>query len=388
MTHAAVSFENVFKKFRRGERHDSLRDLIPALLGRSLKRQRPSELEGGEFWALRDVSFTVKPGQALGIIGPNGAGKSTTLKLLTKILRPTLGVSTVRGRLGALIEVAAGFHPDLTGRENVFLQGAIMGMTRAETLRKFDSIVEFAGISEFIDTPVKRYSSGMSARLGFSIAIHLDPDVLVVDEVLAVGDLAFQKRAFDKMHEILRRDIAVVVVSHQLERIADLCDSAILLQAGAVRMAGTPADCIGAYLASTRTVDDAHAPFAITFDTKCIEDVKPGERVSVPFVLETRDSYDSKRHFLTFRLRSAETGATVTQTGNDPFGLVPQRGTRLKGRLELTMNVGRGLYILDTYSWDEHEAAETDLGETFTIGVVTTDRHIGTAFLDPLLEVD
>src|SRR3954471_10575368 len=159
----------------------ALRDLIPLLAARAFKG---NTLDRQEFWAVRDLSFTVEPGQALGIIGPNGAGKSTVLKLLTKILRPTRGSYLVRGRIGALIEVAAGFHPDLTGRENIFLQGAIMGMETAYTRRRLDEIVAFSEIEEFIDTPVKRYSSGMNARLGFSIAAHLDPDVLIIDEVL------------------------------------------------------------------------------------------------------------------------------------------------------------------------------------------------------------
>jgi len=219
-----VEFDRVWKKFRRGLLHDSLRDFLPAL-ARSFAGgpARGEPLREGEFWALQDVSFRVEPGEALGIIGPNGAGKSTILKLLIGILRPTRGRALIQGRTGALIELAAGFHPDLTGRENVFLQGAIMGMKRGEIQRQFDRIVEFAEISEFIDTQVKRYSSGMSARLGFAIAAHLDPEVLVIDEILAVGDRAFQRKAFERLAEITRREIPVVIVSHQLERVAELC---------------------------------------------------------------------------------------------------------------------------------------------------------------------
>src|SRR5439155_25060867 len=185
MADPMIAFDGVWKKFRRGEHHDSLRDLIPALARRLGTRREPA-LDADEFWVLRDVSFEVKPGQVLGIIGPNGAGKSTALKLLTRILKPTKGTARVHGRVGALIELAAGFHPDLTGRENIFLQGAIMGMRRDDIRRRFDEIIEFAGIPDFIDTPVKRYSSGMNARLGFAIAAHLDPEVLLIDEVLAV----------------------------------------------------------------------------------------------------------------------------------------------------------------------------------------------------------
>ena len=245
-----VIFESVWKKFRRGERHDSLRDLIPALVGRSVRRRSPEELAAEEFWALQDINFEVGPGQALGIIGPNGAGKSTALKLLTKILRPTRGRAEVRGRVGALIEVAAGFHPDLTGRENVYLQGAIMHMKRAEIARKFDEIVEFAGLAAFIDTPVKRYSSGMNARLGFSIAAHLDPDVLLIDEVLAVGDMGFQQRCVERMHRFKRDGVAIVFVSHNLQAVADLCDQTVYLQS-TVRAAGPSLEVIGSYVQTT-----------------------------------------------------------------------------------------------------------------------------------------
>ena len=204
MSGPGIEFERVWKKFRRGESYDSLRDFAPSVFRRLFGRgPSPIELGAADFWAVRDVSFTVRPGQALGIIGPNGAGKSTILKLLTSILRPTRGRCSVRGRIGALIEVSAGFHPDLSGRENVFLQGAIMGMPPADIARKFDAIVEFSEIAEFIDTPVKRYSSGMNARLGFSIAAHLDPDILIIDEVLAVGDFSFQQRAFDRVRELI-----------------------------------------------------------------------------------------------------------------------------------------------------------------------------------------
>src|SRR5712671_3448506 len=194
-----VVFDGVWKQFRRGERHDSLRDMIPAAFRRLRGRREPADEQA--FWAVSDVSFEVQAGEALGIIGRNGAGKSTILKLLTRILKPTRGMCAVRGRTGALIEIAAGFHPDLTGRENIYLQGAIMGMTRRETARKLDAIVEFAGIGEFMDTPVKRYSSGMNARLGFAIAAHVDPDVLLIDEVLAVGDFNFQQKCYARLAE-------------------------------------------------------------------------------------------------------------------------------------------------------------------------------------------
>jgi lipopolysaccharide transport system ATP-binding protein len=254
---APVRFDSVWKKFCRGERHDSLRDLIPALVKRGVRRH-PEQLAGQEFWAVQNVSFETNAGEALGIIGPNGAGKSTALKLLTKILRPTRGKAEIRGRVGALIEVAAGFHPDLTGRENVYLQGAIMHMKRAEIARKFDDIVDFAGLAPFMDTPVKRYSSGMNARLGFSIAAHLDPHVLLIDEVLAVGDMGFQQRCIERMHQFKRQGVAIVFVSHNLQAVADLCEHAVYLQ-GELRASGPSLDVIQQYVQS---MDRDRAPEA------------------------------------------------------------------------------------------------------------------------------
>ena len=246
-----IIFDGVWKKFERGERHDTLRDLVPALVRRALGRVAVDELKEQEFWAVRDVSFTVEPGQALGIIGPNGAGKSTTLKLLNRILAPTRGRCEIKGRVGALIEVAAGFHPDLTGRENIYLQGAIHHMKRAEISRKFDEIVEFAGIGEFIETPVKRYSSGMNARLGFSIAAHLEPDVLLIDEVLSVGDMGFQQRCVDRMAEFKKQGVAIAFVSHNLRAVAGLCQRAMYLH-GEVRAFGPCAEVIEQYVRASQ----------------------------------------------------------------------------------------------------------------------------------------
>src|SRR5438034_1517783 len=255
---SAVTFQGVSKKFRKGERHDSLRDLVPALVSRVTGRRRADILEQQEFWAVRDVSFEVAPGEALGVIGPNGAGKSTILKLLTKILRPTRGRVQLQGRIGALIEVAAGFHPDLTGRENVFLQGAIMGMRRAGIAKHFDEIVDFAGVHEFIDTPVKRYSSGMNARLGFAIAVNLDPEVLIIDEVLSVGDMGFQRRCVQRMREFKRNGVSIVFVSHNLQAVADLCDRTVHLN-GTVRCLGPTTDVLDDYLRCDPTAS-AEAP--------------------------------------------------------------------------------------------------------------------------------
>jgi lipopolysaccharide transport system ATP-binding protein len=247
--------DHVWKKFSRGERHDSLRDLIPALAKRMVRGVTPgaTELKKQEFWALNDVNFEIRQGEAVGIIGHNGAGKSTMLKHLSGIMRPTRGRIDVYGRLSALIEVSAGFHQDLTGRENVFLNGVILGMTRAEIRRKFDEIVEFSGLADFIDTPVKRYSSGMYARLGFSVAAHLEPDVLIIDEVLSVGDFVFQSKGVEKMRSVLNSGATVIFVSHNLQAVADLCSRTMLMHRGSVVADGPTSQVIHTYMQQLQT---------------------------------------------------------------------------------------------------------------------------------------
>jgi len=248
MSEIAVRMEHVFKKFRKGEVYNSLRDLLPALTGRMFRRLELSQSDKREFWALQDLSFEVSPGECFGIIGRNGAGKSTALKILSRIMRPTKGHMGVRGRLSALIEVTAGFHPDLTGRENIFLNGTILGMTKREIKSKLDQIIDFSGIEEFIDTPVKRYSSGMYARLGFSVAAHVDPDVLIVDEVLSVGDYAFQQKCIERMKEVLGSGVAVLFVSHNLKTVAEFCHRCLLLDKGRTVAMGPPQGVISTYL--------------------------------------------------------------------------------------------------------------------------------------------
>ncbi|HPU06557.1 MAG TPA: ABC transporter ATP-binding protein [Thermogutta sp.] len=243
-----VEVQHLSKKFRRGESYDSLRDLIPGLVRRLGFSRGQSQPTDRWFWALRDVSFQVRRGEVLGIIGANGAGKSTLLKILARILRPTEGYVRVNGRLRALIEVAAGFHPDLTGRENIFLNGAILGMRMAEIKARFDEIVEFAGIGPFLDTPVKRYSSGMFARLGFAVAAHLEPDILLVDEVLAVGDAAFQAKCLGKMQHVAGQGRTVIFVSHNMRAVMQLCDRVILLEHGQITQEGPAEQVVDAYL--------------------------------------------------------------------------------------------------------------------------------------------
>ena len=389
-----VFFEHVWKRFRRGVIHDSLRDLIPAvgrrLFGRGEATRRARE---NDFWALRDVSFQVQPGEVLGIIGGNGAGKSTTLKILTRILRPTGGVASVRGRIGALIEVSAGFHQDLTGRENVFLQGSIMGMPVALIRQKFDEIVEFSGIDDFIDTPVKRYSSGMNARLGFSIAAHLDPQVLIIDEVLSVGDYQFQEKAFGRIHDMARSGIPVVLVSHQLDRVATLCTKALLLQQGAAIHQGEVSQCIDAYLSGGLNLEGSLEPLAPLRLSACRilegQNLVWGQEivVEVDAVITGRDrgAFDN----IGIRIRALDGRREVFMTGTRLAGLVlPERGT-VRCRLALQMNLARGTYTIEPFAWrpgDDHIVCTGPIS-TFHMEVPASPIAACTVDLAPRLEL-
>lgn len=248
MVHAPspIELDHIWKQYQLGSKHDSLRDAIPGLLKR-LRGRHHSTSDAGAFWALNDVSFQVPKGQTLGLIGPNGAGKSTILKLLSRICKQTKGTIHVRGRVAALIEVGAGFHPDLTGRENVFMNGTIMGLSRKEIRRLFDSIVAFSEVEKFLDMPVKRYSSGMLVRLGFSVAAHVHPDILLIDEVLAVGDLSFQQKCYQRILSLKESGTTMIFISHNLEAVQRICDRVILLDEGRATLEATPDEAIAAY---------------------------------------------------------------------------------------------------------------------------------------------
>jgi lipopolysaccharide transport system ATP-binding protein len=262
MSDVAIRVEGLSKKYQLGgyaQPYNTLRASLvdvaaaPLRAASRLTRRPGTEGEGGrrpEFWALKDVSFDVRQGEVLGIIGRNGAGKSTLLKLLSQITAPTKGCIKMKGRVASLLEVGTGFHPDLTGRENVFLNGAILGMARADITRKFDEIVAFAEVEKFIDTPVKHYSSGMYLRLAFAVAAHLEPEILVVDEVLAVGDAAFQKKCLGTMGSVAHAGRTVLFVSHNMPAIRSLCHRAILLQAGRQAMSGSATSVVASYLAA------------------------------------------------------------------------------------------------------------------------------------------
>jgi len=248
-----IRAEGLGKQYRIGTAqapYGTFRDAVTDLARRQVRRWR-GDGSGSKvefIWALRDVSFEVRRGEVLGIIGRNGAGKSTALKILSKITHPTEGRVELRGRVGSLLEVGTGFHPELTGRENIFLNGAILGMPRGEIKAKFDEIVAFAETEKFLDTPVKHYSSGMYVRLAFSVAIHVDPDILLIDEVLAVGDSAFRNRCYDRLAEMRNRDTAIILISHNLEQIARVCSSAILLDHGRIQYLGDTQTALNRYI--------------------------------------------------------------------------------------------------------------------------------------------
>jgi lipopolysaccharide transport system ATP-binding protein len=255
-----ITVENVGKKYtlkhQNTDGYSSLRDVIAnttkSIFNSKSKINNPNS---EEFWALDDVNFEVKQGERLGIIGRNGAGKSTLLKVLSRIVTPTKGRITIEGRVASLLEVGTGFHPELSGRENIFLNGSILGMSKSEIKSKFDEIVAFSEVEKFLDTPVKRYSSGMYVRLAFAVAAHLEPEILIVDEVLAVGDAEFQKKCMGKMKDVSGEGRTVIFVSHNMQAVSNLCNTGLLLNKGKVEIKGNVEDCIKKYMTSSRGIN-------------------------------------------------------------------------------------------------------------------------------------
>ena len=350
--------------------------------------RREHELKRNEFWALKDVSLETRQGEALGIIGPNGAGKSTVLKLLTKILRPTEGQCELRGRVGALIEVSAGFHPDLTGRENLYLQGAIMGMKRAEIDRKFDAIVDFAGIPEFLDTPVRRYSSGMNARLGFSIAAHLEPEVLIVDEVLSVGDFAFQQRAYERLQEMVNQDVTTIIVSHQLERVASLCKHAVLLRQGEVAHAGPATETIAAYVSgAAERAPDGHADSPVVIrravlltDGRIVSGSRVMVRVDADIVHPERLDETAG---IGLRVRSMRNGKVMFATSSFRHGVSLEGLKEVTLDIDLQLNTNEGVYTIETLVFDRKRGKLIAEGPWVNVTVHEGRSFVGEVQMNP-----
>jgi len=357
MKRPSIRVENLGKCYRLGETHEhTLSEHIVRIgrfvFGRSRAyRPRPAE----DFWALRNVDLEIMEGEAVGIIGGNGAGKSTLLKVLSRITPPTTGRALVRGRLSSLLEVGTGFHPELTGRENVFLNGAILGMRKAEVARKFDEIVAFAGVEQFIDTPVKRYSSGMYVRLAFAVAAHLEPDVLIIDEVLAVGDAEFQKRCLGKMGDVAREGRTVIFVSHNMAAVQKLCSRAVWMREGKVVRSGDPDKVIGDYLdASNRlTSEVADCPAGFLFHSVANVEVANGARITgLQMLDEDGRPLDEAATFanvvfrITFEVTRAFRSFSAVLQINTPDGL-PLILTSTTPDQDLPFGVTSGVYRVD-----------------------------------------
>ncbi len=383
MSEPAISVEGLSKRYKIGlpARTDrSFREMLTDWLSAPWRRFRAlgEPASAAEtFWALRDVNFQVAGGEVVGIIGRNGAGKSTLLKILSQITRPTEGRAVIRGRVGSLLEVGTGFHPDLSGRENIYLNGALLGMTRAEIARRFDEIVAFSGIDGFLDTPVKRYSSGMRVRLGFAVAAHLEPEILIVDEVLAVGDAAFQKKCLGKMDGVAQSGRTVLFVSHNMAAVEALCARGILLEHGRVVYDGPSGEAVRRYLQSmesavssdlaTRTDRKGDGACRIVdlwledVDGRRVGTVGPLEPFSIVLQYECDRPVGARRHL------------DLSVTVNDPYagqwyhldlqtsgGTV--RGLGRTGRVACRINSGvalrPGRYWLNTFVRIDHELAD------------------------------
>ncbi len=393
MSEIALELNDVWKKFIRGERYDSLRDLIPAVFKRTFANNKPSELAEMEFWALKDISFQVRRGEALGIIGPNGSGKSTTLKILSGILRPTSGKMTVNGRLSALIEVGAGFHQDLTGRENVFLNGSILGMKKDEIKRRLDEIIEFSGISEFIDTPVKRFSSGMYARLGFAIAAHVDPEILLVDEVLSVGDMWFQEKCLEKMLSFKNKDIAIIFVSHNLESVNVLCNRTALIKKGQLRNIGETADTIREYICSNQ--DDAVDAMTensisnvklMNLNNELVSICQPEQKCRITFKINCIKNFNECQ--LGFLINRLSDGLSICDY-NLALSSIKLNGNNsdvAEGAIDFDVNLLRGSYSISLHLY--HYPSATFLTRVKNIAFFTVEERLswhGVTHIRPLI---
>jgi lipopolysaccharide transport system ATP-binding protein len=362
-----IKVEHVSKRYRLGVRAEQFPTLRDALAGaarsplRALRRGRGGDRAGEEFWALDDVSFEVTPGEVVGVIGRNGAGKSTLLKILSRITEPTRGRVDLYGRVASLLEVGTGFHPELSGRENVYLNGAILGMRKAEIDRKFDEIVAFAEVERFIETPVKRYSSGMYVRLAFAVAAHLEPEILIVDEVLAVGDASFQDKCLGKMEEVARGGRTVLYVSHNLASIQRLCTSVILLKEGRVSARGGTLDVTREYLQQGRTTAfgwtrEEPAPASskgVYFERVYLADEsgREVEYVTTASALSVVTEYVVER-----RSRGLQLGvALMSDNGEQIFGTAPQDAglpsPEEPGRYRAVVHMPPEMFLARTYSF-------------------------------------
>src|SRR5262245_55934869 len=373
MSDIAIRLDKVSKQYSIGKSpagYKTLSETLTHIAALPLRRQRrnlqahANGLDQETFWALRDVSFEVKHGEVVGIIGRNGAGKSTLLKILSRITEPTLGVGTINGRVGSLLEVGTGFHPELTGRENIYLNGAILGMRRAEIAGKFDEIVDFAEVDRFVDTPVKHYSSGMYLRLAFSVAAHLEPEILLVDEVLAVGDAAFQKKCLGKMQNVADTGRTVLFVSHNMAAVQALCGRGIYLSEGHVVCDTTADEAVRSYVAGFTS--GARRPLTLRTDRKgsgnlrftaCWIENKQGMKIDramvgddIRFCFAYKATKPSRNVYVAFNLQEqigdAIINCNTTDVGQD-LVLVPEEGVFVCEIQKFPLRAGRYVGNLD-----------------------------------------
>jgi ABC-type polysaccharide/polyol phosphate transport system ATPase subunit len=364
VTSDAIEVERLSKRYRLGEDRPgrSIREALTASARRIARRAEPRPRE--ELWALRDIDLRVAEGESIGVIGRNGAGKSTLLKILSRITEPTAGLSRTRGRLAALLEVGTGFHPELTGRENVYLNGAILGMGRRDIDTRFEEIIAFAGTERFVDTPVKRYSSGMYLRLAFSVAAHLEPDILVVDEVLAVGDSEFQSRCMRRMESVGREGRTVVFVSHNLDAVSRLCERVVWLEDGVVKSLGPTSEGIDAYLDAQVVRDFAsvqHQDGPVLLEDVALSDLegRPFEvlRRDRPFMLEIRYAVrvPVKGLDLTAALVNARGVEVLNEHWSDTSHERPGEPGRYVARLEVPPVLNAGEYVVAVWFGTAYE---------------------------------
>jgi ABC-type polysaccharide/polyol phosphate transport system ATPase subunit len=392
MTNSAVSVEGVSKRFRLyQEKNQYLKSTV--LRGKRAKFD--------EFWALQDISFEISSGSTFGIIGSNGSGKSTLLKCLAGILTPDKGSIAVRGRIAALLELGAGFHPEMSGRENIFLNGAILGMTQKELLRKMDSIIEFAGLEEFIDTPVKNYSSGMTVRLGFAIAINVDPEILIIDEVLAVGDSAFQQKCHEKIEEFKHDGRTIILVSHGLGDVAQLCQTVAWIEKGHLKAIGAAYDVVGEYLGEahdatvrqtgeigerwgTREVEITGVEF-LGLDKKPISSIRSGAPVTLRINFHAHQQVpEIVAGFRISHLHGTNIWGTNTKRRGIHVGPVNGGGSidieipefpLLTGTYDLTIALSDASEVHSFDHWEKGLRFDVSQGKIFDEGLVTFPAH-------------